>query len=748
MKLPVFTLPKLKFPSAKPGPLKLNAFTGVFVPTFLSIIGVILYLRLGSLVGNLGVLGTLSIILLAVSVTIATGLSLSSITTNIKIGAGGPYSIISKTLGLEVGGSVGIPLYLAQIFSVALYLLGFTEVWQWLFPNHPTQLILLGVFTLLFFSVVLSTRLAIKLQIVVFGFVLLSLVSIWSGGEWWTKITETLTVGTSTPPGSDATYWALFAIFFPAVTGLMAGIGLSGQLSDSKRQIPIGILTAVGITTVIYILCTLWLGTVADAATLRNDTMAMINQAAWPSLVIIGVLAATFSSALTTFMAAPRLLFAMADNRVVPFSPLFLRVNKRQDPYAAIIFSSGLVLFLLLIGNLNSIASVLTMFFLITYVMINLVVFIEQSLGAVSFRPTLKIPKLVPLYGATVSVLFMFLINALVGLMALSILLLTYLFLVQRRLEAREGDVRSGIFAMVAEWAAKKVMLLPENRTHTWKPNVLLPVVTTRTLLGNFPLIKALTFPNGTMTVLGLKLTDSLRTPEDANLTRSEAETGLTELPRLVKKFSKEKIFTASSTVEVHDYTNGICVALEAIRGQVFHPNILFLPFKPSQLKKPELERIFTTAQRSQAGVMLFDRDQDIGLGSEEDIHIWLPDRTINPNLYENDRMFDLGMILAYRLYNNWNGELHVWMCTSDENKEKARYYIKKLIYEARFPSSTQVHISTSEFIDTLKKAPQGDIHIIPINPQPDIARLRKISKIRGKSFLFVSDSDQEDMLA
>ena len=107
---------------------KFGAFNGVFIPTFLSIIGVILFLRLGFIVGSAGILPTMGIILLAVSVTFATGLSLSSITTNIRIGSGGAYSIISKTLGLEIGGSVGIPLFFAQIFSVTLYLFGFMEV--------------------------------------------------------------------------------------------------------------------------------------------------------------------------------------------------------------------------------------------------------------------------------------------------------------------------------------------------------------------------------------------------------------------------------------------------------------------------------------------------------------------------------------------------------------------------------------------------------------------------------------------
>ena len=724
--------------------LEINTFSGVFVPTFLSIIGVILYLRLGYIVGHLGIWYTLLIIILAVSVTLATGLSLSSITTNIKIGAGGPYSIISKTLGLEVGGSIGIPLYLAQIFSVALYIFGFAEVWIYAFPNHPIKLVVLITFILLFLSVALSTKLAIKLQIAVFIIVILSLLSIFFGGAWWHTNHVTIIPYQINQPN----FWQFFAIFFPAVTGLMAGIGLSGELRDPKKQIPLGILTALATTTTIYIATAIWLALVASHTELVSNTMIMTSKAFSAPLVILGMGAATFSSALVTFLVAPRLLRAMANNRVIPFSSFFVKVNKNKTPYNAIVFSSILLLLLIMIGNLNAIATTLTIFFLITYTMINIVVFIEQTLGSVSFRPTMKISKLIPLYGALTSLLFIFLINVFTGISALLALILIYILLVKKNLETTEGDIRSGLLVVAVEWAAKRVGSLPENKAHTWKPNVLLPVITTQTLLGNFPLIKALTFPNGTMTVLGLKLTKDIVTPEKLNLTKQEIAKGLKDLPNLINKFSQEHIFTSSSIVEVKDYTNGICISLEAIGGQVFHPNILFLPFKPDQLTKKEVERIFTTAKHSQTGIILFDKDKTVGLGSQKDIHIWISDKALNKNLYDNQKIFDLAMILSYRLYNNWHGNLNIWMCTTKTKKNKARYYIEKLLYEARFPQDTQIHISIHSFLKTLKNAPNGDLHIIPIRQNPNITHLKQISKQPNKSFIFVSDSNQENMLA
>src|SRR6056297_1458348 len=163
------------------GSKKYGAFNGVFVPTFLTIMGVILFLRLGTIVGTQGIFGSTLIVLLAVSVSIATGLALSSIITNIKIGSGGAYSIISKTLGLEVGGSAGIPLYLAQILSVALYVFGFAEAWRFIFPEHPMALILASAFILLFLLTFISTKIAMRTQIFVFGLLVLSILSIFFG---------------------------------------------------------------------------------------------------------------------------------------------------------------------------------------------------------------------------------------------------------------------------------------------------------------------------------------------------------------------------------------------------------------------------------------------------------------------------------------------------------------------------------------------------------------------------------------
>mgnify|MGYP001952478725 CR=1 FL=1 len=203
----------------------------------------------------------------------------------------------------------------------------------------------------------------------------------------------------------------LFALFFPAATGIMAGVGLSGELEDPKKQIPRGLLLGIGITTLIYLIVAFWLGSSASSEELVTNNLIIVKLSFFAPLVIAGILVSAVSSALTTFIAAPRLLHAMAQKSLFPGSKFFVKMGKREIPHRAILFTSIPILLALGLADLNLVAPIITMFFLIAYIIINLVVFLEQSIGLVSFRPTLSIPKIVPLYGALVSIIFMFMIK-------------------------------------------------------------------------------------------------------------------------------------------------------------------------------------------------------------------------------------------------------------------------------------------------------------------------------------------------
>ncbi|MBT8285454.1 MAG: Na-K-Cl cotransporter, partial [Flavobacteriaceae bacterium] len=201
---------------------KFGTFGGVFTPTLLTILGVIMYLRLGWVIGNAGLLGAWLIILISFAITLCTALSMSAITTNIRIGAGGAYAIVSQALGLEVGGSLGIPRYVSQGLAVTMYIFGFREGWLGIFPDHNPFLVDVLVFGILFGIAYVSANLAIKTQYIIMGVIVLSFISvIWAAyeGSMFQANEDVLRFGSFKGSVennfSGSNFWIVFAVFFP-----------------------------------------------------------------------------------------------------------------------------------------------------------------------------------------------------------------------------------------------------------------------------------------------------------------------------------------------------------------------------------------------------------------------------------------------------------------------------------------------------------------------------------------------------
>ena len=215
---------------------KLGTFLGVYTPTILTILGVIMYLRFGWLVGHLGLFRVLAIVLLANAITIITTLSFSAVATNAKVGVGGAYFIISRSLGVELGGAIGFPLFLSQTFSVTLYAYGLAESFRIIWPELPLQPVALGVIAAVGLLAVAGADKALRTQVFLMGLVVLSLIALAAGV--FARASEDPIV--LYPPSGQVGFWAGFAVFFPAVTGVMAGLGLSGDLKTPGRSIPVG----------------------------------------------------------------------------------------------------------------------------------------------------------------------------------------------------------------------------------------------------------------------------------------------------------------------------------------------------------------------------------------------------------------------------------------------------------------------------------------------------------------------------
>ncbi len=725
---------------------KFGTFGGVFTPTLLTILGVIMYLREGWVVGNAGLGGALLIILLSFAITGATGLSMATFVTNIRVGPGGAFSMIAQSLGLEAGGAIGAPLYIAQALAVVMYIFGFREGYLWAadawgIPALSPLAIDLLIFAVIFGITMVSTGLAFKVQYVILAIIIGSLVSVgisaFTGSldnpiVWWGDFRggpETGFAGVS--------FWAVFAVFFPAATGIMAGANLSGDLKDPRRSIPVGTLSAIALSLVVYLALAYWLMRVATVDELTENYTIMIDRAFWGPAVLGGLLAATFSSALASFVGAPRILEALGSHSIAPASAWLARRTRKGEPRNATFVTAVIVLAAIMLRELNAIAPLVAMIFLLTYATINLVVATEQSLRLISFRPLLRVPKAVPMLGLAGCLFAMFIINPTFSLIAVGVVVALYYLLMKRRLTAPSGDVRSGLFTALAEWGAKQVKLSQGTTERAWKPNLLLPVEDPNRLQGTFELVEQLAYPMGSIKLLGIAPAARIDDLQKRLLDAQQA-------------FTDAGVFTSSSVMETDRFPDDVRVGMQALAGSFFRPNLLFLELPKGTETHESLQRVIHEAKRQRMGVALFVRHDTSGLGRRKRINLWIPDQGPDWTLEMEFTDLDLAILLAYRMLDSWtDAELTVIAAVEKEaDKEKATTFLARLVDLARLPADTAAHVADGDFGRYASSAPEADLNVFPLPAELDADFLWSLRDATGSSCLFTQDSGDESALA
>ncbi|MEM8965841.1 MAG: Na-K-Cl cotransporter [Bacteroidota bacterium] len=462
-------LKKSSLPDQATSPQKLGTFGGVFTPSLLTILGVIMYLRFGWVVGNVGLIGTLIIVTLSTSITFLTSLSIASIATDTQVKGGGAYYMISRSLGIEVGGAVGIPLFIAQALSVALYVIGFAESLVAVFPALNMTLVGVGVTVAIGLLALFSTEATIKTQYFILAAIAISLLSLIFGSPLENTQIE---IGGEITSGGEG-FWVVFAVFFPAVTGIMAGVNLSGDLKDPAKSIPKGTFLAVGCGYLVYMVLPIILASRADTASLINDPLIMRKISLWGNGILLGVWGATLSSAVGSILGAPRILQALAQDQVLPrnFSWLGKEHPGSGIPRAGTIFTMVLAIIAVILGDLDMIAPILSMFFLTTYGVLNIAAGVERLLGSPSFRPSFRTHWFFSLLGAVGCIAVMFLINPLATLIAIFLVGVTFVWLKRRGLRTTWGDVRRGMWLALTRTALLRIDHTPDPKN--WRPHLL-----------------------------------------------------------------------------------------------------------------------------------------------------------------------------------------------------------------------------------------------------------------------------------
>ncbi|TMS32647.1 hypothetical protein L596_000462 [Steinernema carpocapsae] len=511
-------------------PSGLSTLSGVFAPVALSMFSVLLFLRMGFVVGQLGFLMTVVELLLAYFIILLTVLSLCAISSNGAIEGGGVYYMISRSLGPEFGGSIGLLFFIANVFSCALYVSGFTEAFMsnfasgdlsngsWKFFYCVCVSVVLLVLVLLGSGLFAKTALITFVVIgICFGSFIATVlfrspmnitvpVSNTYRYEVWVNesdpsagkevdLNQTITANYTGfsfatvkenlftnytfdyTTGKKTDFALMFAIIFSGVTGLMAGANMSGELARPSVSIPRGTLNAVFTTLGVYILAAFLVAASCSNDLLQNDYGVMMDVNFSPLFILVGIFATTFFSSMSNLIGASRVLNRLAHDKLfgAVLSPAAYEVSS-GNPVASVIISWVCVVLVLLIGAMNKIAKITSIFFLLSYMGVNIATLALELTSAPNFRPTFKyFSWYTCALGIVSTVTMMLVIDAAMSAIAIVILMVLIMFL---HYQAPPGSWGSISQALIYHQVRKYLLLLDSRKEHVkyWRPQVLLLV--------------------------------------------------------------------------------------------------------------------------------------------------------------------------------------------------------------------------------------------------------------------------------
>lgn len=451
---------------------KLGTFGGVFTPSILTILGLVLFLRVGFVTGSVGLLKMLAILVLATAVSLLTTVSLAAIATNLRVGGGGVYFLISRTLGPAFGGAIGLVLYLAMSVSVAFYAIGLGEAVASVVGNTSQgfpRMVAASVIVLLIAVAWLGADIATRLQYVVMACLSVALVAFFVGVVPQLGFSQ---LGSNlSAPADGGSFWVSFAIFFPAITGFTQGVAMSGDLRTPGRSITSGTFQAIGLSTVVYLATIVAFAMAVPLSELQADTAIMRRLSISPVLVDVGVIAATLSSAIASILGAPRTLQRLAGDRLIkPLEPFAVGSGPNDNPRRAMLLSAAIALVTVAIGDLDLVAPIISMFFLASYGLINYATYSEARAANTSFRPTFKIfDWRLSLLGTMACVGAIVAIDPVAGALAGLAILALYRYLQRTVQQARWSDSTRG-FHMAHLRSSLHLMETQPDDGRDWRP--------------------------------------------------------------------------------------------------------------------------------------------------------------------------------------------------------------------------------------------------------------------------------------
>lgn len=460
----------------------------VFLASISTILGAVLFLRFGYAVGHTGLLGTLLIVLLGHMVTIPTAMAIAEIATNRRVEGGGEYFIISRSFGTTIGASIGTALYLSQSISVAFYVIAFAEAFQPLAPLFesltgltfdPRMVSLPGILLLLALIIFRGANIGVTALWVIAGVLALTLALFFVGPAIEGTSADGLKLLDRTE-GADP-FFLVFAIVFPAFTGMTAGVGLSGDLANPRKSIPLGTMAATAVGMLTYVAIVFKLAASAPPDVLGSDQLVMSRIALWGPIIPIGLACATVSSAIGSILVAPRTLQALANDKVVPWRSItgFLSrgTGEANEPRNATLVTGILAVTFVVMGNVDFVARIISMFFMVTYGSLCAISFLEHFAARPSYRPTFRSKWYLSLFGAVMCGLLMFQMDPVYA--ALSLIAMAGIYLGIRASRKEHDDDLGAIFRAGMIQATRRMQVrlqtsMSASTSESWRPSIIM----------------------------------------------------------------------------------------------------------------------------------------------------------------------------------------------------------------------------------------------------------------------------------
>jgi len=715
----------------------------VFFTAISTILGAVMFLRFGFAVGAVGLIGTFAIILIGHAVTIPTSMAIAEIATNQKVEGGGEYYIISRSFGLVIGSSIGIALYFSQAISVAFYIIAFSEAFTpvfdfvrenyvldpsltWLLSKKQTVSIP-ALFLLMAVVLTKGADLGVKMLYVVVATLFVALVAFFIGVTPYsqqnqldpfasaseapvTSLPDNDTASFSELNQSDPTFsnsrrevlreadpnasanassnpveipgfFTVFAIIFPAFTGMTAGVGLSGDLRKPGKSIPLGTVAATIVGMVIYFFIAYKLAVSASPEDLVDTSRLVMSEIAWQGwwLIPTGLAAATISSALGSILVAPRTLQAIARDRVLP-SPRFnfwlsRGRGKNDEPFNSTLVTILLAFIFIVIGELDFVAEIISMFFMVTYGTLCLISFFQHFAADPSYRPTFRSRWYFSLFGAIACFGLMFFMNAAYAVMALGLMVAFYYLISNYNPDKKNLSlIFQGVIFQLSRQLQVFLQKADKEQTGSWRPSAVCISEHSFSRLAAFDLLRWLSQRYGFGTYIH-KI--------DGYLSKTTHEEAHRSKDRLIKMAEASNSNIYIDTLISPSYTSAIAqvIQLPGISGT--ENNLLLLEF--SKNNPDNMEAIVDNFKliKSVAFDLIILGSSERGYGMKQSIHIWITSNDyINANL-----MILLGYIIIG--HPDWKrAQIKIFAIFPEETIEEERERLSVLIEAGQLPIS------------------------------------------------------------